>query len=167
MYSLYQVVTVNGRSPLDPNNWIGELSQLKLRINLPPQGLPFSPSNTPPVTATPVPTPSEETDHCVESKVNRFWRSPKSSDEEHEYESEECNSTPTESEANGKTSYIQFCQGCHGSNPQANVNKILRGREEGVIQDAINKNKGGVMGVLKGRLNRDDIDAITNYLRTF
>jgi hypothetical protein len=38
IYSLYQVVTVAGKNPLDSNNWIGGLgglSELKLSINLP------------------------------------------------------------------------------------------------------------------------------------
>jgi hypothetical protein len=35
VYPLYQVVTLAGRDPLEPTNWIGGLSQLDFSINLP------------------------------------------------------------------------------------------------------------------------------------
>ena len=68
----------------------------------------------------------------------------------------------------GKSLYTINCSNrCHGSNPKADSNHILRGKDAGTIREAIQKNKGGEMGILKDRINDAAIDAIAAYLRTF
>ncbi|MCX7087508.1 MAG: c-type cytochrome [Methylococcales bacterium] len=59
------------------------------------------------------------------------------------------------------------CSSCHGSNPKANSDHVLQGKDAGTIRDAIQKNKGGKMGILKDRINDAAIEAIAAYLRTF
>lgn len=50
----------------------------------------------------------------------------------------------TAATANGKSLYVEHCAACHGSNPAQNIDKILRGRDAAVTQQAIAQNKGGM-----------------------
>lgn len=167
-YSIYQVVTYAGKSPLDFNNWIGGvngLSELKLQINLPIATV-FSPVVTiPPATTAPTPTPTvipPSNNTCPVSKM-------KIVDEKITKESEvdDCETPPSTAgvTVNGKNLYEQYCATCHGSKPEVNTNKILRGKELESIRDAIKKNKGG-MGFLAS-VSDENLKAIATYLKTF
>lgn len=171
-YSIYQVVTYAGKTPLDFNNWIGGvngLSELKLQINLPIVSV-FSPIPEPvpvataPVTAAPVPiATSTPSNICPVSKV-------KVADEQYEKiekesEVDECKTPVSTVTPDGKSLYQQYCATCHGSKPEVNTNKVLRGKEVESIREAIKKNKGG-MGFLVS-LNDADLKAIAAYLKTF
>lgn len=67
---------------------------------------------------------------------------------------------------NGKTSYNTSCASasCHGSNPLTNMNKILRGANNGtLIMSAIYGDKGG-MGSLSATVSATQADDIGAYL---
>lgn len=140
IYSLYQVVTYTGKTPLDFRNWIGgqnSLSELQLRINLPAD----------------IPS-TDAGEECSTLK-------PKDGETE-ENSSETCTPSPV---VDGKALFNQQCASCHGSNPKQNVNKVLKGKDAGAIREAIKKNKGN-MGILNS-LNDADLQAIANYLKAF
>lgn len=187
-YSIYQVVTQAGKTPLDFNNWIGGvngLSELKLQINLPVEPLtPLvtstpepvvpvvepTPAPVPTPTPAPIPTPAPvattppSSNVCTVSKSNL-------SDEKIEKDSgeddeDDCK-TPVSTGVtpNGKSLYQQYCATCHGSKPEVNANKVLKGKDVDTLREAIKKNKGG-MGFLVS-LSDADLKAIAAYLKTF
>lgn len=186
VYPLYQVVTYAGKSPLDFNNWIGgvgSLSQLNLRINLPTEQPPTTTSlsavptiaptavNPPSPAPAPAPSPAPIVDiptPTTNSPTTHTCVTAKSSEEEDDDDDSACKPTPTPTPAlDGKKTYTQYCASCHGSNPSANANKILEGKEANNILEAISENKGGLMGALKGRISVAEINVIATYLRTF
>lgn len=156
-YPLYQVATVAGKSPLDFSNWIGGpsgLSELQFRINLP--------ADATSVAAVPTPTPTLTPSGCNTEKVRDSDAKVEKSNEE-----DDCEPTPTPTPAplDGKALYNSQCASCHGSNPKANREDILKGKDTSKIREAIKKNKGN-MGVLNG-ISDANLQAIANYLKTF
>ncbi|MEQ1638817.1 MAG: c-type cytochrome [Methylococcales bacterium] len=189
-YSLFQVITAPGKDPLDGNNWLGGLSELKFRINLPDEVYtPFSPtvatvptpeptipdtSFSPEPTSVPTSTPtsSPDADNCTAEKEDISGKESDADDEKNEKETGNCSSTPTPTPTptpvslDGKGLYNNNCSssGCHGTNAKANRYNVLKGKNPDSVRDAINKNKGN-MGLLKN-ITDADLQAIADYFKT-
>lgn len=185
VYSLYQVITRPDTDPLDFKNWIGGLaglSTLNLSINLPESPL------VKPQTPTDISTPAND---CFLSKVrgmpDEFSEKKEVSeaddaaaDEDENIDSKEaedevedkppvvdnCNTvTSSNIVTTGKIIYRNNCTSCHGSNPLANQNNVMKGRDVTRIRDAIKSNKGGVMGALDD-VRDTDLQAVSDYLKS-
>ncbi|NOT84299.1 MAG: cytochrome c [Methylococcaceae bacterium] len=184
VYSLYQVVTPVGKSPLNVNNWLGGLSELKLSVNLPVEPASILPFSPPTVTPSPVPS-SEPTPapaiptlsptpvpvvECTLPEAS-FLQLAKDDKDDSETKADACSSTSADTDplallAAGKALYkSKGCSGCHGINPKPNAYNILKGKDPLAVREAINKNKGS-MGFLKG-ISDADLQAIAAYLKTF
>ena len=176
IYPLFEVVTLPGKNPLDFSNWVGglnALSQLNIQLRKAAVTSPFNPITNQSCRAAVFSAKKSAEKETVTLEVNH--------DDDAATSEAQINcgvitptptATPTPtpvtpSATNGKRLFLAICSSCHGSNPDADQNDVLEGKNYLRIKDAINRNKGDRMGVLKGLVSDNDLKAIAEYLKLF
>jgi hypothetical protein len=158
-YTTYQVTTVAGASPLDPNNWIGGangLSSINFTI-----GLPTTING------------DFNADGFADDDLNKdgFHDDDLDKDGYHDddldkdgYHDWDLNKNGLNDDSLGKDMYITHCAQCHGENPAFNIEGILKGINPAETRSAINRNKGG-MGYLNF-LSDVDLQTIADFIKS-
>ncbi|BCG63593.1 MAG: hypothetical protein methR_P1321 [Methyloprofundus sp.] len=156
-YTVYQVTTVPGATPLDPNNWIGGANGLSaVNFNI---GLPTTING------------DFNADGFADDDLNKdgFHDDDKDKDGYHDddldhdgYHDDDKNKDGYH-DPNGRDLYITHCSQCHGTDPRQNISKISRGTNPASSRRAINRNKGG-MGYLNF-LSDTELQVIATFIQ--